>query len=93
MRPFQLSFFSHLFNLFRVFSRQVEKEVQGLAPEPYKYTKTDPKGAQTEPKSQQIQLQGVTKYEKPVNLSSKGGKVERQVLQWRPRALQCARKT
>ena len=27
-------FFSHLFNLFQAFSRKVEKEVQGLAPEP-----------------------------------------------------------
>ena len=46
----------------------------------------DAKGSQTEPKNQQIESQGATKYEKPVKLSSKRGKVEPQVLQWSPRA-------
>ena len=53
----------------------------------------DPKGAQTESKNQHIEPQGATKYEKPAKLSSKGGKVEPQVLQWSPRAPQSARKT
>ena len=46
----------------------------------------DPKGAETEPKNQQLEPQGVTKYEKPGKLFSKGGKVELQVLQWNRRA-------
>ena len=44
-----------------------------------------PKDAQTEPKNQQIESQGATNYKKPAKLSSKGGKVEPQVLQERPK--------
>ena len=53
----------------------------------------DPKGAQTEPKNQQIEAQGATKNKEHAKLSTKGGKVEPQVLQWRPKAPPNARKT
>ena len=46
----------------------------------------DPKGAQTEPKNQQIEPQGATKNKEHAKLSTKGGKVEPQVLQWSPKA-------
>ena len=45
----------------------------------------DPKGAQTEPKNQQIEPQGAAKSEKPTKLPSKGGTTEPQVLQWSPK--------
>ena len=51
------------------------------------------KGTQTEPKNQQIEFQGATNYKKTAKLSSKGGKVEPQVLPWSSRAPQSARKT
>ena len=53
----------------------------------------DPKGAQTEPKNQQIEPQGATKNKEHAKLSTKGGKVEPQVLQWSRKAPSNARKT
>ena len=87
--PFFFPFLYH----FRAFSRNVEKEVQGRTPESYKYTKMDPRGAQTEPKNQQIEPQGAAKSEKPTKLPSKGGTMEPQVLQWSPKTPQSTRKT
>ena len=52
----------------------------------------DPKGAQTEPKNQQIEPQGATKNKEHAKLSTKGGKVEPQVLQWSPKAPQMQEK-
>ena len=49
-----------------------------------------PTGAQTEPKNQQIEPQGATKNEEHAKLSTKGRKVELQVLQWSPNAQQNA---
>ena len=46
-----------------------------------------------ETKSQETEPQGPTKYEKHAKLSTKGGKVERQVLQWNPRASERKRKS
>ena len=80
------AFFCSCLQIVRAFSRKVEKRVQGAAPEPYKYTKIDSKGAQKEPKNQQTEPQGPTKYEKHATLSTTSGKVEPQVLQWNPRA-------
>ena len=45
----------------------------------------DPQGAQMEPKNQQIEPQGATKNKEHAKLSTKGGKVEPQVLQWSPK--------
>ena len=53
----------------------------------------DRKGARTEPKDQQIEPQGTTKNKEPAKLSSKGGKVEPQMLQWSPKTPPNARKT
>ena len=53
----------------------------------------DPRGAQTEPKNQQIELQGDAKAEKPTKLPSKGGTMEPQVLQWSPKTPQNTKKT
>ena len=53
----------------------------------------DRKGAQTEPKNQQIEPQGAAKSEKPTKLPSKGGTMEPQVLQWSPKTPQSTRKT
>ena len=52
----------------------------------------DPRGAQTEPKNQQIESQGAAKSEKPTKLPSKGGTMEPQVLQWSPKTPQSTRK-
>ena len=52
----------------------------------------DPKGAQMEPKNQQIELQGAAESEKPIKLPSKGGTMEPQVLQWSPKTPQTTRK-
>ena len=53
----------------------------------------DPRGAQTEPKNQQIESQGAAKSEKPIKLPSKGGTMEPQVLQWNPKTAQSTRET
>ena len=53
----------------------------------------DPRGAQTEPKNQQIEPQGAAKSEKPVKLPSKGATMEPQVLQYSPKTPQSTRKT
>ena len=52
----------------------------------------DPQGAQTEPKNQQIEPQGATKNKEHAKLSTKGGKVEPQVLEWSPKAPQMQEK-
>ena len=65
-------FFSPFLTLFRGVSRKPEKGAQGPAREPQKHTKMDPKGAQTEPKNQQTERQGPTKYEKHVKMSHQG---------------------
>ena len=85
-------FFLFFLHLFQAFSGKAEKAVQDPAPELYKYVKMDFKGAKTEPKNQQSEPQGPTKYEKHAKLPTNGGKVERQVLQWSPRAPSSRRK-
>ena len=85
--------FSPFLYHFRAFSRNVEKEVQGRAPKSYKSIKMDPRGAQTEPKNQQIEPQGAAKSEKPIKLPSKGASMEPQVLQWNPKTPESTRKT
>ena len=52
----------------------------------------EPKGAQTEAKNQQIEPQGATKNKEHADFSTKGGKVEPQVLQWNPRTPQKCKK-
>ena len=86
-------FFYHLLYMFRAFSRTMEKGVQCPALEPYKYTKINPKGAQTEPKHQQIAPQGATKNKENAKLFTKGVKVEPQVIQWSPKVPPIATKT
>ena len=66
------SFFVLFLHLFRDFSGNVEKGAQSPARELQKHTKMDPKGAQTEPKNQQTELQGPTKYEKHTKISHQG---------------------
>ena len=62
-------------------------------PRAIKINQNGPKGDQTEPNNQQIEPQGASKNKEHAKLSTKGGKVEPQVLQWSPKAPPNDRKT